>query len=45
MHIIPHNLLSDDRMGAHPCLLPPQVKNRCIPGKEEDFDEDEFGEI
>jgi hypothetical protein len=29
MHIIPHNLLSDECMWAHPyCLTPPQVKNR-----------------
>jgi hypothetical protein len=29
MHIILHNLLSDERMWAHPCCLtPPQVKNR-----------------
>jgi hypothetical protein len=29
MHIIFHNLLSDEHMWAHPCCLtPPQVKNR-----------------
>jgi hypothetical protein len=29
MHIIPHNLLSDERMRAHPCYTHiPQVKNR-----------------
>jgi hypothetical protein len=29
MHIIPHNLLSDERIWAHPwCTHIPQVKNR-----------------
>jgi hypothetical protein len=29
MHIIPHNLLSDEHVWAHPCCLtPPQEKNR-----------------
>jgi hypothetical protein len=29
MHIIPHNLLSDERMWAHPCCTHiPQVKSR-----------------
>jgi hypothetical protein len=29
MHIIPHNLLSDERMWAHPCwLTSAQVKNK-----------------
>jgi hypothetical protein len=28
IHIIPHNLLSDERVWAHPCCLtPPQAKN------------------
>jgi hypothetical protein len=28
MHNIPHNLLSDEHVWAHPCCLTPQVKNR-----------------
>jgi hypothetical protein len=29
MNIIPHNLLSYERLWAHPCCLtPPQVKNK-----------------
>jgi hypothetical protein len=28
MHIIPHKLLSDERMWAHPCCTHIQVKNR-----------------
>jgi hypothetical protein len=29
MHIIPHNLLSDERMWAHSyCLAPPEVKDK-----------------
>jgi hypothetical protein len=28
MHIIPHNLLSDERMWAHPCCLTPHHRSR-----------------
>jgi hypothetical protein len=28
MHIIPHNLLSDERMWAHPCCLTPPHRSR-----------------
>jgi hypothetical protein len=35
MHIIPHNLLSDERMRAHSCYLTPPIGQEQIPQDEE----------
>jgi hypothetical protein len=43
MHIILHNLLSDERMWDHPCCTHiPQVKNRYRQDKEHEGCHDEF---
>jgi hypothetical protein len=31
MHIIPHNLLSDEHMWAHPCCLTPPIGQEQLP--------------
>jgi hypothetical protein len=40
MHIIPHNLLSDEYVWAHPCLTPPIGEVQVIQEKphNEEFD-------
>jgi hypothetical protein len=41
MHIIPHNLLSYDRMWAHPCCLTPPTGEEQVVQEEppsEEFD-------
>jgi hypothetical protein len=43
MHIIPHNLLSDECMWAHPCCTHiPQVKEQVLQDKEHEGCHDEF---